>query len=699
MARYSGAASVLMAGPSSGARSSDEFPVMDEIAPANILIVDDHPANLMALEALLEPLKQRVVKAGSGDEALKLLLTEDFALILLDVQMPGIDGFETAKLVKAHKRTAAIPIIFVTAISRDAANVFKGYAHGAVDYLLKPIDPDILRAKVSTFLELYRKNESIKAQAKLLRERDVARLESRNEQRFRRLTDSMPLAVWAAGPDGDVHFCNRAWTQFSRLPFTHRDHREDPSVVHPDDFAGVNEARATSLRNCASFEMEYRLRRHDGQYLWHLGRAVTELGERGEVIGWIVTATEIDVQKRADHLRATLLEQEIRARKEAESANRAKDDFLATVSHELRTPLNSILGWSRLLRGGKLEATRVQQALETIERNANAQAALVNDLLDVTSIIAGKVRLAAQRTNMAAIIRTAVETVRPVAEAKGVVLSCSLEETVEIMGDAHRLQQVMWNLVTNAVKFTPAGGQVTVRTERNESCELIVRVSDDGQGISPDFLPFVFDRFRQADSGAARSHAGLGLGLSIARDLVALHGGSLHAASEGLGKGAEFTLTLPGRANQPEGAAEVGTPRKAAAGDSIATRLDGLTVLFVDDDDDGRELFTRVLASYGARVIPARSAVEALRALDSDKADVLVSDIGLPGYDGYALMRDIRARSAEAGGLIPAIAVTGFMGSDAASRARKAGFQEHLAKPVEPAELAALVGTLAGRGN
>ena len=671
----------------------------DEPLIPRILIVDDHPANLIALDAIIAPLGYPIVQATSGEEALRLLLKQDFALILLDVQMPGIDGFEAASLIKAHQRTAHIPIIFVTAISRDSEHVSKGYARGAVDYVLKPFDPDILRAKVTAFVDQYVRAQAEKHKGRLEHMRELARVERRNSARYRRLAEAMPLPMWAARPDGSVYYCNQALVEYAGLAADSFD-LSNEGVVHPDDARSVVDAWDGTVRGGADFEIQFRLRRkRDAAYRWHLARGTPERDERGVMIGWIVTATDVDEQVAAEKAQARLLARETLARESAEMANRAKDEFLATISHELRTPLNAILGWVRMLRGGMLDTTRVERALQTIERNALVQVELIEDILDVSRIVSGKLRLKIQKTAVATTVHAALDAVRPAIDAKEIELASFIEASdLELAADPSRLQQIVWNLVSNAVKFSPKGGRVEVRVKKTAE-DVEIEVSDTGAGISAEFLPYVFDRFRQADSSTTRAHEGLGLGLAIVRHLVELHGGRVAVESPGLGRGAKFTVSLPMRLMKAD-EETADSFMSAYASNPVApkaeTRLDGLTVLFVDDQADARELVTEVLEMYGATVVSADSAQAAMAAMKSARPDLLVSDIGLPHEDGYELIRKVRALSRSDGGNIPAIAVTGYTRTEDGKRALAAGFQMHLAKPVEPDELVATVASLAG---
>jgi signal transduction histidine kinase len=385
-----------------------------------------------------------------------------------------------------------------------------------------------------------------------------------------------------------------------------------------------------------------------------------------------------------------------RARDTAEAANRAKDEFLAIVSHELRTPLTPIVAWTRLLKGGGLDEPTSKRALDVIERNARAQTQLVEDLLDVSRIVTGKVRLDVQLVDLRRLADAAVDATRPAADAKGIRLQLVLDpRTGAVSGDPQRLQQVIWNLLSNAVKFTPRGGRVQIELRRVES-HVELAVSDTGQGIKPEFLPFVFDRFRQADSSSTRPHGGLGIGLAIVRQIVELHGGRVRVESAGEGQGAVFTVelpaavvrTMPGERLHPAAATPVPfTPSPV---------LRGLRVLLVDDEEDTLETLAIMLRSCGAEVRTAESTPTALDALKAWRPNAIVSDIGMPDEDGYALIARVRALSGAEGGHTPAIALTAYARTEDRVRALSAGFQMHVAKPIEPAELVATIAAVAG---
>ncbi len=634
----------------------------DEQEQATILLVDDHPQNLLALEAILSPFGHRLVRAASGAEALKALLAEDFALILLDVQMPGFDGFETAELIRSHGRTAAIPIIFITAIHRSPAHIQRGYAAGAADYIVKPLDPEILRSKVAVFVDLYRKNMLIKQQAKMLHDQKIASL----ELRYRNLAEALPLPLWTERLTGETYYSNRAFYDYTGVEPGHARGLLTPRLVHPDDKAKVI-FEATRPRQPEAFELELRLRRFDGSYRWHAVRSVREQDGKGR----IVICADIDDRRKSEDALALVVDREREARKRAEAADRSKDAFLATVSHELRTPLNAIMGWAQLLVNGEIEGDEVVRAYETIERNAKSQSRLISDLFDVSRMMSGKTHLDRKATSLVKLVSDVVESLQPTIQTRAIALdvrAASNESLVNV--DASRLQQVIWNLLTNAIKF----GAKSIRIDlESHPTSATIRVTDDGQGIDRAFLPHVFDRFEQADSTSTREKGGLGLGLSIVKHLVELHGGTVGVESDGVGKGATFVVSIP---VVRSGAHALGIAPRAAH-----ETLGGTRILLVDDDDDSRFLLAKILDHSGGTVTAVRSFAEALAELERDAPDVLVSDIGMPGADGYALIRQVRSSERLRG--LPAIALTAYASRKDRERALNEGFDDHVTKPVD----------------
>lgn len=531
-----------------------------------------------------------------------------------------------------------------------------------------------------------------------------------SEERYRYLTQSIPQLVWTSDAEGVLLDVNQRWLAFTGLSLAQAQTAGWQAIVHPEDIPTLSQSWAIAQQNSGYYQAEGRLRRSDGIYRWHLHQAVPFKDEQGNVIKWFGTATDIEDQKQLEQQRIHLLQQEQAAREQAEAANRIKDEFLAVLSHELRSPLNPILGWARLLQSRTFDDATFKKAIETIERNARLQAQLIEDLLDVSRILRGKLSLNLSSVHLISTLEAALETVRLSADAKNVQIHIQSQSAVgPVLGDSARLQQVIWNLLSNAIKFTPEGGRVEVRLEevrheRQENGErrisneesshspiptsdsltyAQITVSDNGKGIAPDFLPYVFDYFRQADSTTTRKFGGLGLGLAIVRYLVELHGGTVQADSPGEGQGATFTVRLPLMRNP------VTDPSLAnGSTDGLATSpLMGLSILVVDDDPDTRDYLAFVLAQAGASVTIAASATEALQKLARVKPSILLSDIGMPAMDGYMLIRSIRTLPPEQGGQTIAIALTAYAGEMNQQQALAAGFQRHLSKPIDPDEL------------
>lgn len=466
--------------------------------------------------------------------------------------------------------------------------------------------------------------------------------------------------------------------------------------VHPEDREALQRAVIDAITNRTDYEIDFRYTAKDGKPGWMIGRGRAFYDGDGKPyrmagLGWDVTE-----RKRAEKEREELIEREHRARMEAEEANRIKDEFLATLSHELRTPLTAMLGWLSMLRAERLDKETTARALETVERNARAQAQLIEDLVDVSRIAGGKLNLDISPVDLMPVIAAAVDIVRPAASAKGIQIQISADASVgPVAGDPARLQQIIWNLLSNAVKFTSRDGWVYVSLGRNASlAELEIR--DTGMGIEPDFLPWVFERFRQAESPLTRSQRGLGLGLAIVRHLTELHGGSVTAESPGEGLGATFTIRIPLAAVRSEEAANVESEKEKTA--TARQPLEGVRVLIVEDEPDARELLALTLECSGASVEVVESAQEALDNLQVFRPHVLVSDIGLPIESGYELIRKVRLLSPE-GSHLPAVALTAFATEKDRQLALSAGFQVHLAKPVEASALIEAIERLANSNN
>jgi len=680
----------------------------DVAAGVDILVVDDNPNQLATLRAVLAELGANVVCVGSGRDALRCLLTRDFAAILLDVNMPIMDGFETARLVRQRPRSEHTPIIFVTAYS-DEIHEARGYSLGAVDYITTPVIPDVLRAKIAVFIELYRTSAEVRRQADSLRRR-AAQLHGLTEAS---LAIHRASSMEALVPIVAERACGIVGARFAaaRLRLDHRQYAAEScdtgsmtadvsaafadameracATASPVHVAARKVARSQAAAGARTDAAGPTLDEGDDTALPAAGCLAVPLTARdGRNIGVVLVAGKVDGAFDGEDA-AILLQLGQMASIAAENtlygeereANRLKDEFLATVSHELRTPLTAMLSWARLLQDGIGDDRERRRGLEVIERNARAQSRLIDDLLDTSRIVTGKLLIARDPVAIEPVISDAVESVRTAAAAKAIELRIDVENGGTVIGEAKRLQQILWNLLTNAVKFTPRDGRVDV-VARRDGDELELRVSDTGPGISRAFLPHVFDRFRQADTSTTRAHGGLGLGLAIVRHLVDLHGGTVRAESEGEQRGATFVVRLP---LAPACAAPEATAASADADVDVA--LDGVRVLVVEDDGDGREAIAMLLTTAGADVVAVESAQAALAAIADGVPHVLVSDIGLPLEDGYVLIQKVRQLDADHGGAVPAIALTAYTRPQDRARALAAGYQAHVSKPVDPAEL------------
>jgi len=515
-----------------------------------------------------------------------------------------------------------------------------------------------------------------------------------SEARFRRLFESNLVGVAFWNVEGFIIDANDAYLQlagytrdeFAVLGKINWRELTPPEYQHLDDRA-IAEVQATGVSQI--YEKEY-VHRNGKRVAIVLGVALlNDSQDRG-----VAFVLDISDRKRAEQERDRLLQTERLARQEAEIANRIKDEFLAVLSHELRTPLNPILGWAKLLRNRKFDEKTTKQALETIERNAKLQTQLIEDLLDVSRILQGKLSLNVCPVSLVMVVQAALETVRLAAEAKSIQIHTVFDPNIgQVMGDPNRLQQVVWNLLSNAVKFTPAAGQVQIEVKEIDG-QAQIQVSDTGKGITPEFLPFVFDYFRQADGTTTRKFGGLGLGLAIVRQVVEMHGGTVKADSPGEGLGATFTVRIPLIVINEQVRREA---NESLTNESESPNLSGVKVLMVDDEPDIRDLISFILHDYGVDVTTVTSAAEALDELSHFVPDILISDIGMPEVDGYMLIRQLRQRSPQQGANVPAIALTAYAGEINQKQALTAGFQMHIPKPVDPDALVRAIATLVKR--
>ncbi len=739
---------------------------------AHILLADDNADMRDYVAHLLGP-QYDVHAVADGAAALEAARQRVPDLVLADVMMPGLDGFELLRALRADERMREVPIILLSARAGEESRV-EGLEAGADDYLVKPFGARELLARVDAHLRLSRVrqearqalreseqkfstafdrsplalvitsldsgrmvevNEGFVRLSGYTREEALGRppdelglwidpevraerfrllraglpppdIEARfriksgeeligvigsavveingepcvlssvtditerkraedalreSEHRLREFANTAPAMLWITEPDGYCSFISQGWEEFTGQPAQEALGRGWTAVLHPDDAEEVKETFFSANASREPFSLDYRLRLAGGEFGWASTSGRPRFAPSGEFLGFVGSVVDITERKRAEQ---------------------AKDEFLATLSHELRTPLTSAFGWVKLL-GKTQEPALVATGMRAIEESLVNQMKLIDDLLDVSRIAAGKLSLEMQPLDLGSVVDAAVETMRPAAETKGVALRVRTRAVLTVHGDAPRLKQVFWNLLSNSVKFTPAGGVVEVEVrERGGSAEVIVR--DNGQGIDPKFLPHVFARFRQADASTTRKHGGLGIGLSIVASLVAAHDGIVRAESDGAGKGATFTVTLPRIEHSVRG-----HPLIATASDD-GTPLAGARILIVDDDPGARRVILTTLTEAGAEVRECSSVDEAFDAVLQWRPEILISDLAMPNEDGYSLIRRLR----DTGNALAALAITAYVRPEDEARVREAGFQRHVAKPFDPAELVRAVGEL-----
>jgi signal transduction histidine kinase/DNA-binding response OmpR family regulator len=692
---------------------------MSEGRPVTVLNVDDYQPGLYARSRILRQAGFEVREASTGRDALRIVAEVKPDIVLLDVNLPDVDGGEVCRRIKADPETASIPVIHLSATAIRERDRIRGFELGADNYLVEPLDPDELVANVHALLRMRRAEQTARAAAaEAERRRREAEVLTELARTINASLDLDTVLRQVAGAARDLCRSDAAHVAL-RDPATGcaivRQSVGSPCgpahgglVIEPGKGLGGEVLASGRPLRTDHYAEDGRFTGEDAQRAHEVG-AVAAMAVpvlmAGSVEGLLYVLNtsarpftahdEAVLQRLGDHAAIAIrngrsFAREQAARAEAEAANRAKDQFLATLSHELRTPLTALVGWVRLLKDGRLDEGLRLRALESIDRNARAQAQLVDDLLDVSRIVTGQLRLETRLVDPAAIVTAALDAVRPAAGLKRIDLEATLGASPRpIVADPDRLHQVLANLLDNALKFTPEGGRVHVGL-RQAGDRVEVTVRDNGQGIGPDFLPHVFDRFRQADMTATKSHGGLGLGLAIVRHLVELHGGAVQAQSPGEGQGATFTVTLP--------AGPVDTvSRPVSRSASAPPRLDGVRVLLVEDEADSRDLLTVVLREAGGLVTAVGSTSEALDALVRDIPDVLVSDIAMPGEDGFALIARLRTLPRERGGSVPVVALTAYAGAETRDQTRAAGFEAHVGKPVRPEDLIAAIAGLLSR--
>jgi signal transduction histidine kinase/DNA-binding response OmpR family regulator len=705
------------------ADSSTQEPAEEKVS---ILIVDDRPDKLLGYETILEELNENVVRANSGKEALRCLLKQDFAVILLDVNMPVMDGFETAALIRQRPRSETTPIIFISAVNDTETHVSRGYSIGAVDYILTPVVPEILRAKIAVFVDLFKKTEQVKRQAeereKLIREQAARAEAEARQERFAFLADASNVLAGSLDYDETLQnlanlvvprvadFCMVLAAEedgMRQVAVAHRDPIEEPTMEKlAAEFPSSPAAQVGGAHVLKTGKSQMVCDVHDGE----LHEVFSEKADRelirsfaaksfiavplrahDRVLGAIVMINtsagrlcgteELSLAEELAHRaalaldNARLYESAQKARTESERANRAKDSFLAMLSHELRTPLTPVLTSVLALEQADNLSDEMRASLQMIRRNVELEARLIDDLLDLTRISKGKVQLSLEEVDAHSLLRNALEICQADIDKKQLTLQTDFAaEKVSLEADPARLQQIFWNLIKNAVKFTPEGGRLQIRTQNIEG-QLQVEVSDNGMGIDAETLPKIFNAFEQ---GARSQLGGLGLGLAISKTLVETHNGKLTATSAGRDQGATFTATFP--------IGESSAANHHAATPVVAAARKSMRVLLVEDHEDTNRSLTQLLQRRGYHVQSAHSVKAALAAAAQEQFDVLVSDIGLPDGSGIELMEKLKGDHPIFG-----IALTGFGMEDDLRKSHDVGFNHHLVKPVDLNRLDALI--------
>ena len=680
-------------------------------APVNVLLVDDQPGRLLTYRAILEPLGERLVEARSGMEALQRLMDDEYALILLDVNMPGMDGFETASMIHQHPRFEKTPIIFVTAVNVTDMDRLRGYKLGAVDYVMVPVIPEILRSKVLVLAELFRKrrelqlaNEQLADAHRQLQVEKAHELERLNaslrhsnqelaqansslqieiaertgaEARMRFLADTIPSIVWTCAPDGTITYANQHWSEYYGQPGGGGPEHLTELLLHPDDRDAARALVVASLAAGEKFEFEARHRAHDGDYCWFMTRAVPWRDDEGYVLSWFGISTSIHDMK--------LLMERLR------DADRRKDEFLATLAHELRNPLAPLLN---ALNVRRLTAPGTSDPLqELMERQLALLVRLIDDLLDVARITRGKLVLRKQPTTLQAVLDSALELATPLIEQGRHTLHVELPpQPLPLLADRARLSQVFANLLNNAAKYSDAGGSITLTAASTED-EIIVAVRDAGIGLSDEQAREIFELFTQADTAIERARGGLGIGLTLVRQLTEMHGGEVSVHSDGFGRGSEFRVRLPWV--QP--LAPVAEAEPAPLPDAIPD-IDTAShqrALVIDDNRDAADTLAMMLELLGLEVRTLYDPAQFERTFAAFAADVVFLDVGMPGRSGYDVAAALRAMPGGGDALL--VAVTGWGQPEDRRRTREAGFDQHLVKPPELPAIEAICRELAAR--
>jgi PAS domain S-box-containing protein len=661
---------------------------------ADILLVDDRPDGLLALEALLsENENYRLVKASSGLEAYNLLGMYDFAVILMDVQMPGLDGFETTELIRKNPDFAKIPIIFVTAINKDDRYVYRGYESGAVDYIFKPFDPFILTSKVSVFVNLHLQKRIVRLQAAELRTKEDLEHRSRMQtaeieslRRYRNLADAIPHLVWKSDCSGKMEYCNDLWLKYTGQPFENSLGEGWKRSFDPFDLQMFLQTWAQSQESGESFEIEARLRSAQGEYRWHLIRGVPEKDTDHKVMAWLGTCTDIHDRKASE-------QRLIEAQKAAETASKAKTQFLANMSHEIRTPLGAIIGFTELSLDPDLSDEEKTNNLSIVRRNSYQLLKVIDEILDISKVEAGRMQIERVETDLIDVLSNLRSLLNVNAINKGIQLSFHIQKQIpdRVLTDVTRLRQILTNVVGNAIKFTHQG-EVSVTAQYDyagalENSVLRFEVKDTGIGLEADVAQKLFTPFSQADSSTTRLYGGTGLGLALARQLARALGGDVFLKESEPGVGSTFVIEIQAEPMEDskwvKGFSVLGLEENVIPMRNLNSDLSGAKILLIEDAEDNQVLISQLLKQSGARIDIANNGKDGIEKAMANHYNVILMDIQMPQLDGY----EATSRLRKAGYQQPIIALTAHALKEERELALRTGCNGHLTKPIDRREL------------
>lgn len=667
----------------------------------DILIVDDREDGLVALEAVLSKLSNiKVVRAQSGSEALSLLPRYEFAVILLDVQMPGMDGFEAARQIRLREDYRNTPIIFVTAINKDDEHIYKGYQAGAVDYIFKPFEPQILRSKVSIFIDLFLKNKQLQEQNELIRESEkrernleLARYEVNSLKRYRNLANAIPHIVWQAKIDGSIDYFNQMWTQTTGRTLEQSLGSAWQEAIYSPDLSLFLKAWLQAMTEKNAFEIECRIRKLNGELRWHWIRSVPEM--RGdEIVAWLGTGTDIHERKlNADKL--------VKAQEAAEAANQSKTAFLANMSHEIRTPLASILGFAEMMLDPNQAKDQRERCISTIRRSGQQLLTIINEILDISKVEAGHLELELIPVHIGSLLAELHLLLSVQAQGKGLDLRFQFDSSIPelVITDPNRFRQILLNIIGNAIKFTEKGSisvNISWNKKDQDSSGIRIRVIDNGVGISEAQRKRLFQQFMQADSSTTRKFGGTGLGLALSQKLAQALGGDISLQSSEVGWGSTFLIEIPLKIVSETAWME--EMPSVHHDEEMPVKIDpaslkGVEVLAVDDSPDNLAILRVFLESAGAKVDFSSNGEEAIKKVTSKYYDIVLMDIQMPHMDGYEATKRLRSQGYDR----PIIALTAYALKEERNRCLQAGCSDHMTKPIDRRKLMSQIAKFVGR--